>query len=97
MRELLSGVVQRKYIQMTAWRKQVNLQSHSWYGVAFHSQTKKERNIISKINAYVYIEILDNFLIQSIENRFGEDKDIFGKIMYLITEQKGFKFSSEKT
>ena len=33
--------------------------------------------IISTINVLVYIEILDNFLISSIENWFGDDEIIF--------------------
>ena len=33
--------------------------------------------ITSTIRAYVYIEILDNFLIPSIENWFGDNEIIF--------------------
>ena len=33
--------------------------------------------IITAINAHVYIEIVDNFLIPAIENRFGDNEIIF--------------------
>ena len=33
--------------------------------------------IISTINTHMYINILDNFLIESIENWFGDDEVIF--------------------
>ena len=36
--------------------------------------------ITSTINAHVYIEILDNFLISSLENWFGDDEVIFQDI-----------------
>ena len=59
--ELLSGTVQTK---ITAWRKQVNFSSHSWYRVTCHLiQNWGDGYITSTINAHVYIEILNNFFI----------------------------------
>ena len=38
---------------------------------------EKIQIIISTINALIPVEILDNFLIESIENCFGDDEIIF--------------------
>ena len=36
----------------------------------------------------VYSEILHNFLIQSIANKFGDDEVIFTTITHFVTEQR---------
>ena len=46
-----------------------------WYCMSFKWQG--EVIIISTINAHDDIKILDNFLISSIENWFGDDEVIF--------------------
>ena len=48
--------------------------------------------ITSTINAHVYIEVLNNFLIPSIENWFSGDEVIFRMIMY----QRGLKLFFRK-
>ena len=52
--------------------------------------------ITSTINAHVYIEILNNFLILSIENWFCDNEAIFRSIMHFITEQRELKLFSRK-
>ena len=47
--------------------------------------------IASTTNTQVYIEILDNFLILSVENWFGNDEVIFRMMTYLVTEKRGLK------
>ena len=47
--------------------------------------------ITSTINIQVYVEILDNFLIPSIENWFSDDEAIFRMMIHVVTEQKGLK------
>ena len=83
---------------MSAWRKQVNFPSHSRYRVAYHSKALGgDGNYLPpQINANRYIEILDNFLIPSIENclRYGEV--IFKMRIHFVTEKKGLRFSSGK-
>ena len=39
----------------------------------------------------MYIEILDNFLIPSIENCFADDEVILRTMIYIGTEKKGIK------
>ncbi len=51
----------------------------------------------SAVNAQVYIEILDTFLIPSIEKKFGDNGVIFQDDMHLATEQRVLAFSSGKT
>ena len=42
--------------------------------------------IASTINAYICIKTLGNFLIQSMENWFGDDEFIFRAIMILYNK-----------
>ena len=73
MLKFLSGTIQMKYVKISAWRKQMSA-SYSLYGVACH---KRPGEITSSINAQVFIEIPDNFLICLIENWFDGDEVIF--------------------
>ena len=83
---LLSGAVQRKLIKMTAYWKQVRSLSHSRYVVTMSfKQTRKMVIITTTINGDMYIEILNRFLMPSIENLFGEYKIIFRTIVNLVT------------
>ena len=72
MLKLLSGAVQMNHIKMTTWRKPVNFPIHSWcswYGVVCHLKDQgKWKSLLSAIKVFVYIEILDNFLVLSLEN-----------------------------
>ena len=91
-----------KQIKTITWRKQENLSGHWSYGGCVSVTEWEEISvIISRINVHSYIEILDNFLVSSTENCFGDEKVIFLRmIMNLVTEQNRIKrdgsFSSEK-
>ena len=73
MLELLSGAIQMKHIKMIAQRKRVTFPKSfvMWDCVSFKGQGEMAINT-STINVHVYFQILDDFLIQLIENWFGE-------------------------
>ena len=68
----------------------VNFQDHSRNGVACNLKTSKEMvNIITAtINTDVFIEILDSFLILSMENWFGDEDLVFRTIIHVAVEQR---------
>lgn len=67
-----AGTLWTRTTKMTAWSKQVNLLNHLWSGVSCHLKDQGETIIITpRINAHVHIEILDNFIIPSMENWIG--------------------------
>ncbi len=51
--------------------------------------------LTSTVNAQVYVEILDTFLIPYMEKKFGDDV-IFRMIMHLATEQRVLKLFFRK-
>ena len=66
--ELLSGALQMKYVMITTWKKTSKFPKSFMKWDCMSSKRTGLMATISPINVNVYIVILDNFLIASIEN-----------------------------
>ena len=74
--EIRSGAIQMKHLKVTAGRKLVNFPSYNGYEFAYHLKGSEEMATITLINVHIFIEILNNFLIPSIKNCFGDNEII---------------------
>ena len=77
MLDILSGAVQMKHKKMTPRRKKVNFPKSFMIGCCISFKRTRGHDSYCLNNAFVYIEILNNFLFTSTENSFSYDEVIF--------------------